>query len=53
MSWWIACRSRHPCQMSVGARAQRQGASQKCLDANGSYFVPLHNAVPLLWHRDS
>lgn len=22
-------------------------------DANGSYFVPLHNGVPLLWHRDS
>jgi len=22
-------------------------------DRNGSYFVPLHDGVPLLWHRDS
>lgn len=22
-------------------------------DKNGSYFVPLHGGVPLLWHRDS
>lgn len=24
-----------------------------CGDANGSYFVPLHDGVPVLWHRDS